>query len=126
MNEPYIDADGHFHHPCSVCGEPGCFGYGVSIHRGRLGTWYCGLHNPEKKKPVAYSLLGIEETAWLDKNPEPSRPGTCAHCGGEETPNSVILPHGTEPGTHAWIHRACWEDWFAARRAKAAKAIFQK
>jgi hypothetical protein len=124
MNEPYIDADGHLHHPCSACGEPGSFGYGVNIYRGRLGTWYCGLHNPEKKKPVASSFLGIEETEWLNKNPESSRPGTCAFCGREETPTSVIVPYGAEPGTHAWIHRECWPAWFQARREKAAQSFF--
>lgn len=32
---------------CKLCGRPACFGYGVRILKGELGTWYCGLHNPQ-------------------------------------------------------------------------------
>jgi hypothetical protein len=70
------------------------------------------------------AVLGIEETEWLNNNPEPSRIGICAHCGGGETPTSVIVPYGTVLGTHTWLHRECWEAWFQIRKEKAAKSVF--
>lgn len=39
------DADGHFVHYCH-CGRFGAFGYGVDLHAGKLGVWFCGEHNP--------------------------------------------------------------------------------
>ena len=39
---------GHFVHFCQ-CGVWGGFGYGVSVRTGKLGTWYCAEHNPERR-----------------------------------------------------------------------------
>jgi hypothetical protein len=58
---------------------------------------------------------------WLDQHPAPSPPGRCGWCGGPELPGAVVLPFGTEPGTHAWLHAECWPDWHQMRRAKAAE-----
>jgi hypothetical protein len=60
---------------------------------------------------------------WLDQHPAPSPPGRCAWCGGPELLGAVVLPFGTEPGTHAWLHSECWADWHCARRAEATAAI---
>ena len=38
--------DDLFLHFCAVCGRFGAFGYGVRLHAGRLGRWYCGEHRP--------------------------------------------------------------------------------
>lgn len=40
-----FDKDGHFLHYCH-CGAEASFGYGVSLLRGQLGTWYCRDHRP--------------------------------------------------------------------------------
>lgn len=60
---------------------------------------------------------------WLNWHPAASSAGRCAWCGRGETPNVVVLPFGTEPGTHAWLHTECWRPWHQARRAEAVKAL---
>ena len=42
---------------------------------------------------------------WLNQHPTPSAPGRCAWCGMPESPGAVVLPFGTEPGTHVWFTR---------------------
>jgi len=37
---------------------------------------------------------------WLNRHPVPSDPGRCAWCGKAESLGAVVLPFGTEPGTH--------------------------
>ena len=44
--EPHFDADGNFIHPCCVCGAEAGLGFGVSLLKGRLGTWFCERHKP--------------------------------------------------------------------------------
>jgi hypothetical protein len=124
MHEPHIDADGRFHHPCSVCGKDANLGFGVSIYRGRLGTWYCAEHLPKNKPRSKTSLFTAEEVNWLNKTREPTTPGICPHCGEGETPDSVLLPFGADD-VHYWIHQKCWPEWFQARRERAAKSVFQ-
>lgn len=41
-----VTSDGGFVHYCCKCGAWGAFGYGVSLLKGRLGTWYCREHRP--------------------------------------------------------------------------------
>ena len=74
--------------------------------------------------------LGIETIAseariieWLNRNPTPSPEGRCAWCGRHETDSAAVVPFGTEPGTHAWLHGECWRPWHDARRTEAVKAL---
>lgn len=60
---------------------------------------------------------------WLDDHPSPSPAGRCAWCGTRETPDAVVLPFGSVPGTHTWLHAACWRPWQDARRAAAVIAL---
>jgi hypothetical protein len=60
---------------------------------------------------------------WLNARPAPSPSGRCAWCHQPETPSGVVLPFGTEPGTHTWLHAQCWQPWQAARRSTAVAAI---
>ena len=60
---------------------------------------------------------------WLNRNPAPSPAGRCRWCGQGETQHAVILPYGTEPGTHAWLHAECWPDWRKDRRSQATGAL---
>jgi hypothetical protein len=60
---------------------------------------------------------------WLNQHPAPSPPGRCAWCRRPESPGAVVLPFGTEPGTHTWLHAECWPAWHQARRAEAAAAL---
>jgi hypothetical protein len=60
---------------------------------------------------------------WLNRNPTPSAPGRCAWCGRAESRDSVVLPYGTEPGTHIWLHTECWPAWQDKRRSQASEAL---
>jgi hypothetical protein len=69
------------------------------------------------------SALECSVIEWLNRHPTPSAPGSCAWCGKTECPDAVVLPFGTERGTHAWLHSNCWPAWHAARRAAAIAAL---
>jgi hypothetical protein len=58
---------------------------------------------------------------WLNRNPTPSAPGRCAWCGYADS--RVVLPYGTEPGTHIWLHAECWPAWQDTRRSQAREAL---
>jgi hypothetical protein len=60
---------------------------------------------------------------WLNQHPAPSTPGRCARCGRPDSLRAVVLPFGTESGTHAWLHAECWPAWHQARRAEAIAAL---
>jgi hypothetical protein len=60
---------------------------------------------------------------WLNQHPAPSAPGRCAWCGRPESPGAVVVPLGTEPGTHAWLHAGCWPAWYQRRREGAVLAL---
>jgi hypothetical protein len=69
---------------------------------------------------LAFECCVVE---WLNRHPAPSAPGRCVWCGKAESSSTIILPFGTEPGTHTWLHSECWHDWHNARRAKAILAL---
>jgi hypothetical protein len=48
---------------------------------------------------------------WLNEHPAPSRIGECVWCGKPESRDGTVLPFGTEPGTHTWLHAECWLAW---------------
>jgi hypothetical protein len=75
---------------------------------------------PAKADALALACCVIE---WLNQHPAPSQPGRCAWCRRPESPGAVVLPFGTEPGTHAWLHAECWPGWHEARRADAIAAL---
>ena len=60
---------------------------------------------------------------WLNQHPAPSAPGRCAWCGNAESRSAVVLPFGTEPGTHTWLHAECWSNWHRARKTNAIAAL---
>ena len=60
---------------------------------------------------------------WLNQHPAPSASGRCAWCGELESRGAVVLPFGTEPGTHTWLHAHCWPAWHQSRREEAAIAL---
>jgi hypothetical protein len=62
---------------------------------------------------------------WLNRNPAPSLPGRCAWCSRCERSSDAVVPFGTEPGTHAWLHWECWRPWQEARRGEAEMALSQ-
>jgi len=35
---------------CLVCGREACFGYGVALREGKIGTWYCTAHRPRGER----------------------------------------------------------------------------
>jgi hypothetical protein len=78
-----------------------------------------GRTQSEARGP-AFECCVIE---WLNRHPAASAPGRCIWCGGPELRGAVVLPFGTEPGTHAWLHAECWPTWHQARRADAIAAL---
>jgi hypothetical protein len=56
---------------------------------------------------------------WLNEHPAPSPPGLCAWCGRPESLGAMVVPFGTEPGTHTWLHPQCWSPWHRARTVSA-------
>src|SRR5262249_15144840 len=60
---------------------------------------------------------------WLNQHHSPPPPGRCAGCGRPDFPTAVVLPFGTKPGTHTWLHAECWPAWHQARRADAIVAL---
>lgn len=58
-----------------------------------------------RAETLAFEARIIE---WLDGNPAQSPAGRCAWCGQLESDSASIVPFGTEPGIHAWVHGACW------------------
>jgi len=60
---------------------------------------------------------------WLNRHPAPSLPGRCAWCGGAEMPGTIVLPFGTEPNHHTWLHAECWPAWRNSREAEAVAAL---
>jgi hypothetical protein len=75
---------------------------------------------PTRPETLASEARVIE---WLDRNPAPSPAGRCAWCGQLESDSACIVPFGTKPGTHTWLHGECWRPWQEARRAEAVKAL---
>lgn len=75
---------------------------------------------PEEAESRAFACCVVE---WLNRHPCPSAPGRCAHCCGWESHGAVVLPFGTEPGTHVWLHADCWSTWYHARQAEAVAAM---
>jgi hypothetical protein len=69
---------------------------------------------------LALACCAIE---WLNQHPAPSAPGRCAWCGKAESSGAVVLPLGTEPGTHTWLHAECWSGWHQARQTDAIAAL---
>ncbi len=49
--EAYYDEQGRFIKQC-WCGKEGAFGYGVSLRQGKLGTYYCSEHWPDRPLPA--------------------------------------------------------------------------
>jgi hypothetical protein len=60
---------------------------------------------------------------WLDRNPACSLPGRCLGCGASDHVLGALLPFGTEPTGHAWLHSRCWDAWRASRKAEAVAAL---
>jgi hypothetical protein len=84
----------------------------------------------DKRCRMAATSLNTETMAleccvveWLNQRPAPSAPGRCIWCGDAESPGAVVLPFGTEPGTHTWLHAECWSGWHRARRMDAIAAL---
>jgi hypothetical protein len=92
-----------------------------AFHDERAGRleFDAGMPRPEAEAE-AFEACVVE---WLNRNPAPSPAGRCAWCGQLESESASIVPFGTEPGTHAWLHGECWRPWQAARRAEATKAL---
>lgn len=71
-----------------------------------------------------------DERAWeaciieyLNRNPAPSDPGSCAHCRQPEQTGAAVVPFGVQKNTHIWLHPECWPAWHRERRRTAAEYL---
>jgi hypothetical protein len=69
---------------------------------------------------LAFDCCVVE---WLNRNPAWSESGRCLQCRRGADPGNPLLPFGTEPGSHAWLHGACWPAWHRARRDEAIATL---
>lgn len=60
---------------------------------------------------------------WLNRNTLRSSPDRCHYCGRSERSGDPLVPFGTEPTRHAWLHSRCWPAWHAARKTEAIAAL---
>ena len=60
---------------------------------------------------------------WLNHNPVRSVAGICVACCGAERAHDCLLPFGTEPDGHVWLHSECWPEWHRDRRKQAVAAL---
>jgi hypothetical protein len=60
---------------------------------------------------------------WLNRNPVWSSSGRCLGCGGSEDAIDKLLPYGTKPTGHAWLHSRCWAAWHANQKATAVAVL---
>ena len=77
----------------------------------------------ESQRQFKCRTLEASAIEWLNQHPAPSQSGRCAWCGRPEFPGAVVVPYGTEPGTHAWLHPECWGPWYQRRREEAVLAL---
>jgi hypothetical protein len=68
----------------------------------------------------AFECCAVE---WLERNPVCSAPGRCLGCGGREHSYDKLLPYGTEPTGHAWLHSRCWKARHADRKVRAVAVL---
>ena len=83
----------------------------IAQHDGGLGK--------EEAEHLAYQMCLV---AWQNHNPEPSKPGSCAHCGGAEVTGTTLIPV-LAGDAHTWLHDHCWRQWMAAQRDRATRAL---
>src|SRR5262249_59405602 len=88
------------------------------VRRDRTEVQQKRIGNPPRPQPKDQTFEA-NIVDWLDQHPAPSPPGRCARCGRPGSLNAVVLPFGTQPGTHTWLHAECWPGWHQARRAEA-------
>jgi hypothetical protein len=69
--EAYYDEQGRLIKQC-WCGKEGAFGYGVSLRQGKLGTYYCSEHWPDRPLPVN----GRDNKAAAEAHQRRGRSGT--------------------------------------------------
>jgi hypothetical protein len=44
-------------------------------------------------------------------------------CVDGDSAHDAVLPHGTEPTGHVWLHSRCWPAWHAGRKADAVATL---
>jgi len=60
---------------------------------------------------------------WLIRHPVQSSPDLCFGCCRGDEHAGIVVPFGTEPSGHVWLHSDCWPAWHRSRKAEAAAAL---
>ena len=61
---------------------------------------------------------------WLNRNSGLlARPAAVSDAVKSSNTHDQLLPYGTEPTGHAWLHSRCWAAWHANRKADAVAAL---
>ncbi len=60
---------------------------------------------------------------WLNRNPVSSATGRCPACGAPGRPDDPLVPFGTEPTGHTYLHHRCWSGWRVGRNSEAIAAL---
>jgi hypothetical protein len=98
----------------------------LAPHADRVDPWGDERREPDGK-PTRYDVKDRSFESfvveWLNQHPAPSTPGRCVWCGNPETAGTIVLPFGTEPESHTWLHAECWTDWHRARKVEAIAAL---
>src|SRR5262249_17538486 len=97
-------------------------GWPSLVREGAALTGFDGGLSRTEAEAQALACCIVE---WLNRNPTPSAPGRCAWCGQAESRDAIVLPYGTEPGTHIWLHAECWPAWQKVRRSQATEALMR-
>ena len=80
-------------------------------------------HDGGRDRPDAEAIaLNATITEYLNRNPEPSEPGACAHCGRAED-GGCIVPFLAGENASTWLHQTCWPQWQQDRRDKAQEYL---
>jgi hypothetical protein len=74
----------------------------------------------DQAEACAFEACVVE---WLNRNPAHAMSDRCLGCGGSEIAHDTLLPFGTKPTGHAWLHSRCWPAWHVGRKAAAVAAL---
>lgn len=74
----------------------------------------------KEAEALAHSCC-LEE--WMNGNSVRTSPGQCPGCGESVSTREPLASFITETAGQVWLHRRCWDDWYANRALEANAAL---